>query len=67
MCIHTHTFTHNYVLIVYLEHLHCHVKWNAMQVPVGVANFPKELFKVPRAWAEATLNVKQWSVFQTGG
>ena len=38
-----------------------------MQVPVGVAYFPKELFKVPRVWAEATLNVKQWSVFQAGG
>jgi hypothetical protein len=31
---------------------------------VSVANFPKEL--LGRAWAEASLNVKQWSVFQTG-
>ncbi|TPX32849.1 microsomal epoxide hydrolase [Synchytrium microbalum] len=36
-------------------------------VPTGVAVFPKELFKAPKSWAQASYNVKHWSVFNSGG
>lgn len=39
----------------------------ALQVPVAVATFEKEIWKSPRAWAESSLNVKQWSIFKSGG
>ena len=39
----------------------------ALQVPVAVATFEKEIWKSPRSWAESSLNVKQWSIFKTGG
>lgn len=38
-----------------------------MQVPVAVANFPKELYRVPRAWAASKYNLKQWTIFNAGG
>ena len=36
------------------------------QVPVGVANLPKELYHAPRAWAISKYNLKQWSIFNSG-
>ena len=38
-----------------------------LQVPTGVANFPKELFCAPKAWAASQYNLKQWSVLPAGG
>lgn len=37
------------------------------QVPTAVANFPKELFRVPKSWAASKFNLKQWSKFTSGG
>ena len=39
----------------------------ASQVPTAVAIFPKELYQAPRAWAASKYNLKQWSVFKSGG
>jgi pimeloyl-ACP methyl ester carboxylesterase len=38
-----------------------------IEVPTAGAIFPKELYKAPRAWAEAAFNLKRWSVFHSGG
>jgi pimeloyl-ACP methyl ester carboxylesterase len=38
-----------------------------IEVPVGCAVFPKELFQAPRVWAENQYNVQQWSKFNAGG
>jgi pimeloyl-ACP methyl ester carboxylesterase len=38
-----------------------------IEVPTGVAVFPKELYNAPRAWAERYYDVRHWSVFTTGG
>jgi microsomal epoxide hydrolase len=38
-----------------------------IETPTAIAIFPKELYKPPRAWAEASYNLKQWSVFERGG
>ena len=37
-----------------------------VQVPTAIANFPKELYCAPKAWASAKYNLKQWSMFQKG-
>ncbi|KAI9217916.1 epocide hydrolase domain-containing protein [Blastocladiella britannica] len=36
-------------------------------VPVGVAVFPRELYKMPQSWAKNTLNIQHWSVMERGG
>ena len=38
-----------------------------IDVPTAGAIFAKELYKAPRKWAEAGFNLKQWSVFPSGG
>ena len=38
-----------------------------IEVPTGVAVFPKELYNAPRAWAERYYNVTHWSEFAAGG
>ncbi|CCG81537.1 Epoxide hydrolase [Taphrina deformans PYCC 5710] len=35
--------------------------------PVGVSIFPKELYKVPRSWAERVAHIISWSVHDRGG
>ena len=39
---------------------------SSVQVPTAIANFPKELYCAPKAWAAAKYNLKQWSMFQKG-
>ncbi|MFQ5699048.1 MAG: epoxide hydrolase family protein [Myxococcota bacterium] len=36
-------------------------------VPMGAAIFPKELYRPPRAWAEAHFDVRQWTEMKAGG
>ena len=38
-----------------------------VSVPTGVAVFPKEIFRIPRAYAEARFNVKRYTRFDRGG
>jgi len=38
-----------------------------IEVPTAAAIFPKELYKTPRAWAEAAFNLKRFTVFPSGG
>ena len=38
-----------------------------MQVPTGIAVFPKEIYKMPQNWAKSLYNVQQWTVYTKGG
>jgi pimeloyl-ACP methyl ester carboxylesterase len=38
-----------------------------INVPVGVAMFPKELARSPRSWVEGRLNITQWTEMPRGG
>lgn len=39
----------------------------AAQVPTGAAIFPAEIYRAPRAWANASYNIQQWTEFPRGG
>ena len=38
-----------------------------LEVPTGCAIFPKEIIRPPRRWAEASFDVRRWSVMESGG
>ena len=40
---------------------------NKVEVPTGVAAFPKELFRFPRKWVENHYNVTHWTAMPRGG
>lgn len=39
----------------------------SVQVPTGVAVFPKEICCMPKNWAQGYYNIQQWSVMSRGG
>jgi pimeloyl-ACP methyl ester carboxylesterase len=38
-----------------------------VELPTGVASFPKELSRPPRAWCEANYNITHWTKMPRGG
>ncbi|MBI2765700.1 MAG: epoxide hydrolase [Chloroflexi bacterium] len=38
-----------------------------VDVPVAVADFPKEIYRAPRTWVEGHYNVQRWTEFPKGG
>ena len=38
-----------------------------VEVPTGVARFPKEIFKPPRSWCESVYNITHWTDMPRGG
>jgi pimeloyl-ACP methyl ester carboxylesterase len=38
-----------------------------VELPTGIAAFPKEIFRAPRHWCEATYNVTHWTKMPRGG
>ncbi len=38
-----------------------------VEVPTGVAVFPKEIYFVPRRWAESRYNIVRWTMMPRGG
>lgn len=38
-----------------------------VDVPVAVADFPREIYRYPRSWVEARMNVVRWTEFARGG
>ncbi|HEY4908451.1 MAG TPA: epoxide hydrolase [Methylomirabilota bacterium] len=38
-----------------------------IEVPTAYADFPKEIIRPPRSWAERVYNVKRWTVMPSGG
>jgi hypothetical protein len=46
--------------------------WNLQQgeritVPTGVAVFPREISRPPRAWGERSFNIQRWTEMSSGG
>ncbi|BBZ15657.1 hypothetical protein MBRA_58520 (plasmid) [Mycobacterium branderi] len=39
----------------------------SVDLPTGVAAFPKEIIRSPRAWCEANYNITHWSDMPRGG
>lgn len=37
------------------------------ETPVGVAVFPKEIYRSPRSWVEGRFNITRWTEFERGG
>ncbi len=55
---------------LYWEHQHGGVEKGAAEfvgVPTGVARYPKEVLRFPRAWVERRYNVTHWAVMPRGG
>jgi pimeloyl-ACP methyl ester carboxylesterase len=44
-----------------------HERTPALEAPLGIAVFPRELLHVPRSWAEREANLVHWSRFDRGG
>jgi epoxide hydrolase len=38
-----------------------------VELPTGVAAFPKEILRAPRSWCEAGYNITQWTTMPRGG
>src|SRR6058998_3742035 len=38
-----------------------------IEVPTAYADFPKEIIRPPRSWAERVYNIKRWTVMPSGG
>jgi epoxide hydrolase len=38
-----------------------------VELPTGVARFPKEISRAPRQWCEATYNITHWTTMPRGG
>jgi pimeloyl-ACP methyl ester carboxylesterase len=53
---------------LYWEHQHgAAEKVERVEVPTGVARYPKEVLRFPRAWVERRYNVTHWAVMPCGG
>jgi pimeloyl-ACP methyl ester carboxylesterase len=52
---------------LYREHRLADGEQQYVQVPTGVARFPKEPIRYPRAWVERAYNVTHWSDMPRGG
>ncbi|HLL53906.1 MAG TPA: epoxide hydrolase [Myxococcaceae bacterium] len=44
-----------------------HARTPVVEAPTAVAVFPKEVFQMPRKWAEGYYNLKRWTTFPAGG
>jgi pimeloyl-ACP methyl ester carboxylesterase len=40
---------------------------NRVELPTGVASFPKEILRAPRSWCEAEYNITHWTDMPRGG
>ena len=38
-----------------------------VELPTGVASFPKEIIRTPRSWADANYNITHWTTMPRGG
>ena len=53
---------------IYYEFRHAQNRgFPPITVPVGVASFPKEMGRAPRAWVEARMNIARWTDMPRGG
>jgi epoxide hydrolase len=63
----TQSITSSMRLYCEVERVRTHVPAPRLETPTAAAIFPKELYKAPRAWAEAAFNLKRYTVFPSGG
>ena len=40
---------------------------NRVELPTGVASFPKEITRTPRSWCESNYNITHWTKMPRGG
>jgi pimeloyl-ACP methyl ester carboxylesterase len=52
---------------LYWEHMHGGDRADYVAVPTGVARYPKEILRYPRAWVERQYNVTYWNDLPRGG
>jgi pimeloyl-ACP methyl ester carboxylesterase len=52
---------------LYREHMHSRLRPEYVAVPTGVARYPKEILRYPRAWVEQAYNVTYWADMPKGG
>ena len=52
---------------LYWEHKVSTERQQYVGVPTGVARYPKEILRFPRAWVESSYNVTHWAVMPRGG
>jgi pimeloyl-ACP methyl ester carboxylesterase len=52
---------------LYWEHGRAHSKTEFVGVPTGVARYPKEILRYPRAWVERAYRVTYWHDLPRGG
>jgi epoxide hydrolase len=52
---------------LYWESFNSFVTDGRVELPTGVAAFPKEILRTPRPWCEAAYNVTHWTTMPRGG
>jgi epoxide hydrolase len=52
---------------LYWESFNRFVSDGRVELPTGVAAFPKEILRTPRAWCEAAYNITHWTTMPRGG
>jgi epoxide hydrolase len=52
---------------MYWESLGSITELPRVELPTGVASFPKEIFRAPRHWREANYNITHWTAMPRGG
>ncbi len=52
---------------LYWEHMHTGDRPTYVAAPTGVARYPKEILRYPRAWVEQLYNVVYWNDMPRGG
>jgi pimeloyl-ACP methyl ester carboxylesterase len=52
---------------LYWEHTHSRSRPDYVGVPTGIARYPKEILRYPRAWVERCYNVTYWADQPRGG
>jgi pimeloyl-ACP methyl ester carboxylesterase len=52
---------------LYWEHMHSRRASTRVEVPTGVARYPKEVLRYPRPWVERRYRVTYWSDMPRGG
>jgi pimeloyl-ACP methyl ester carboxylesterase len=52
---------------LYWESFNNFITDGRVELPTGVASFPKEILRTPRRWCEAAYNVTHWTTMPRGG
>jgi pimeloyl-ACP methyl ester carboxylesterase len=41
--------------------------FDRVELPTGIASFPKEILRAPRSWCEPNYNIVHWTTMPRGG